>query len=120
MEHFFVDENFYSELSDFAEDLELDEEDIRLLPDDYSVTAEETTLERVFDIDDRLIDSICENLIDWNIERFLEESDNVIEKINKAVKSCIDTEKLNSLMPKMYYPNGKFFKITKTDLLECI
>ncbi len=120
MENFFVDENFYSELSDFAEYLELDEEDIRLLPDDYSETAEEATLEPVFIADERFFDDMVEAIADWNIERFPDDDNRTYEKLKIALKESFDIDKLNSLMPKLYYPNGTRFKITKANLLQTI
>ena len=120
MENFFIDENFYSELSELAEYLELDEDSIKDLPDDYLETAEESTFEPIFKANDRFFEDLSETIVDWYEDRLPEESDGVIKKIELALKSSIDMEKLNSLLPKMYYPNGVKFKITKADLLETL
>jgi hypothetical protein len=44
-----------------------------------------------------------------------------IEKqIETAINGAIDFDKLNESLPKLYYANCEFFKITKADLVEII
>jgi len=117
MENFFIDENFYSEVEDYLIDLELEKEDVEKLPDDYQVKVNEAELQPIFVLKEQwIVDAICEQT-DHFEERFPEESDKVFEQIKTAIRKSIDVNKLNELLPKLYYPNGKKGILTKQDLL---
>lgn len=94
-------------------------EAIKNLDDDWSVDCEETTLEPIFVLTkEKLVDAINDHIYNHFEDRFPEDSDSTDKEISEAIKQSIDIEKLNSLLPKLYYPNGKKFTITKADLLE--
>lgn len=121
MENFFIEDRFYHDLTSFMEDLELIEiEDIDELSEDWEAQAQDTKLEKMFSMSkDFAIDAIIQQTDKWE-ERFPEDSDILFNQIKNAINQSIDIEKLNSLLPELYYPNGKMFKITKKDLLEYI
>lgn len=104
-------ENFYHNLSDLADDLDLS----KMKPGDI-IFAEGRDLEPIITV-------TAENLVDcteclW--EDRLSESADEVEKILKVFKENIDFEKLNAAMPKLWYPNGKKIKITYEQLKESL
>jgi hypothetical protein len=120
MQNFFYNGYFISDLEDFIEELGLDEEDISDLPDDWEEECQESKLEKIFVLKEKFIlDNIMSATEVWE-DRFPEESDRTFKEIEKTILQSIDVEKLNSLLPEIYYPNGKKFKVTKNDLLEFI
>lgn len=62
---------------------------------------------------------MCQLLADANEDRLSEDDDEQV-KVIKALKEAIDFEKLNSLLPKLYYPNCTYDIITKQDLLDSL
>ena len=40
------------------------------------------------------------------------------DKIEKVIKENIDFDKINELLPKLYYPNGKEITFTYEQLME--
>lgn len=123
MDKFFIDDRFYDGIEDLIEYLELnEEEELKNLPDDYEEEAIEGSLEPVFTLTkDWIVDTIIQRTDQFE-ERFPDPIDDDDEKtfnaIKNAIKESIDIDKLNSLIPKLWYNNGKKFKITKKDLLE--
>lgn len=121
-EYFFYEDKFISDVEDLLYELNLDENDddsdIKNLPDDWSVVCEESKHEKMFQfkIDDVVSDIISHT--DRFEERFPEESERVFKELEVAVKNGIDIDKINSEIPKLYYPSGVSFTITKNDLLE--
>lgn len=121
MENFFIDENFCSDLDDLIRIYDLEDDNaIPELDEDWSVEVEESELQKIFTLKKEfVVSAIIEKTDTWE-ERFPEDSDRLFEEIKKAIEQSIDIEKMNSLLPELYYPNGKKFKITKKDLLEYI
>jgi len=122
MEHFFVDEDFFDSIEDFMHDRQLEnKEEIEELKDDWEQKIEYTQLEKIITANDNLIDEIAEHLYDANVERF-PESDKTFDKLKEALKKSIDTEKLNKMMPELWYPKfpHEYGKITKQDLLDAL
>jgi hypothetical protein len=118
MEHFFYNDNFHSDLEDLISYLDMDEEDILNMEDDWEITCEETTLEKIFVVDKKFIVGFLMDITDRWEERFPEDSDNLFNQIEKAIEGAIDIDKLNEKLPSLYYPNGKKFKVTKTNLIN--
>ena len=105
----YYNENFYHELSDLVEDIDLE----ALKPGD-TITVEDCDLEPIITLSaDNLLD--CTESL-WE-ERTSEYGDEY-EAILKAFEDNIDFEKLNAAMPKLYYPNGKETIYTYEQLLE--
>ncbi len=114
MENFFYEDNFCSDIDDFAKIFDIDEDNVNELKDDWAVKIELSDLEPIFNID---AENLCQLLADANEDRLSEDFDEE-EKILKALKETIDFEKLKEALPKLYYPNNKFEIITKADLVE--
>ena len=114
MEHFIYDDTFCSDLEDLANIFDIEEDNVNDLKDDWTVKVELSDLEPIFNID---ADNLCQLLADANEDRLSEDFDEEA-KVLKALKESIDFNKLKELLPKLYYPNGKFETITKADLVE--
>lgn len=121
MENFFIDDKFHMDLDSLITDLDLDDDGaIEALPEDWSIIAEETELQKMFTLtNDFVVDSVVQNTDKWD-NRFPEESDYLFVKIKKAIEQGIDLDKMNASIPELYYPNGNNFEITKADLLEYV
>lgn len=120
-ENFFIDDTFYHDMDGLQYDLDLyDEDQIRALPDDWCIVADAAELEKVYTVKERDISGFIEHMGEQNEERFPEDPESVDEKIKAAFLQAIDLDKLNSLLPSLYYPNGKTITITKADLLESL
>lgn len=111
MENFFYEDVFCSDLDDLLNQLNEEASDLN---DDWTCRVELTTLEPMFTLN---ADNLAEMLYNNKEERYSEDAPQD-EVIIKALKECIDFEKLNSKIPKLYYPNNKFVTITKKDLIE--
>lgn len=120
MEHFFYSDIFCSDINDLIEELELNDEEINDLNDDWKIVAQATTEEPIFQFKKQfVIDCIVNNTDTWE-DRFPEDSTTTFKDIEKAIEQGIDIEKINELLPRLYYPNGEKFEITKQDLLDHI
>ncbi len=121
MENFFIDEKFYSDLSDLMDEMEIEEDNIHELPDDWSQKIQLSKLEKIFTLDKKFVaDAIMQKTDTWE-ERFPEDpSDKFMKKIEMAIENGIDIDKMNALIPELYYPINEFVTITKKDLIEWI
>lgn len=111
MENIFYQDEYYSELSDLMDALDLDEDNVHDLPDDYVLNCKECDLEPIIELS---ANWICEHISE---ERFSEEGIEA-DKLYKILAENIDYEKVNALIPKLYYESRKKFTITKNDLIE--
>lgn len=118
MENFFYDDRFLTDLDDLMAELDMDEEAVSELDDDWEITCEETTLEKMFVVEQDFATKAILDATDIWEERFPEESDKLFKQIEKAITEAIDINKLNEGIPSLYYPNGRMFKITKADLVD--
>lgn len=120
MENFFHDTDFCSDLDDFINSLQLEDE-IKNLPDNFSTIVEMASLEKVVTIGkDELVEGMLEVFEQRTLwfDRFPEEGEDTYQEIKKALTESIDIVKFNQLMPELYYPNGKKCAITKQDLID--
>lgn len=107
----FYNDRFYDALRDIIDELELDELEIHELPDDYTLEASETDLEPIEKLNAKLIlDAIDE-------DRFPENADSTCREILKILNDNIDFEKINSLLPQLYYESNRKIIFTKADLI---
>lgn len=114
MENFFYDDSFCIDLDKLADLCGIDEENVNELKDDWNAKIELTDLEPIFTTN---AEDLCQLLADNNEDRLSEDFDEK-EKVLKALTESIDFEKLNNLLPKLYYPNNKFETVTKSDMVE--
>ena len=116
MENFFYNNDFYTDLEDFIEKVFDDESEIADLDNDKLYLCKGSKLEPILSLS---AEWIAERIDE---DRFSENnSDGEIEEISEILESNIDYEKINSLMPKLYYENYKDkFTITKQDLLDAV
>lgn len=120
MEYFFYDDIFCQDLDDLIQELELNDETINDLSDDWKIVVEATTLQPIFQFKKEFIVNCIVNNTDVWEDRFPVNSDNTFKQIEKAIEQGIDLEQINEQLPRLYYPNGKKFEITKQDLLDYI
>lgn len=117
IENFFEDGNFYTDLEDFMYRIFDGEEDqIKELDDDTVFNCKGSKLEPILLLS---AEWITERIDD---DRFSENnSDDEHEKTTKILNANIDYEKINALIPKLYYENYRDkFTITKQDLLNAL
>ncbi len=118
MEHFFLEDRFYSDLDDFINDLFPEDGDIDALPDDWSIRVQESKLEPMFEVERDEINSLILNyLIDKHEDRFPQDNDDQENYIESALYDCVNIAQLNRSIPELYYPTT-FTTITKQDLLD--
>lgn len=119
MEHFFLEDCFYGDLDDFINDLFPENGDIDALPDDWSIRVQESKLEPMFQLTEDHVKDVLTNYLDDQFDdRFpLDDNDRCFDEIALAIDECFDVNKFNSLVPKLYYPDG-YETITKQDLLD--
>ena len=118
---FFVDDKFFAEVEDYLLETEWTDDEIRNLPDDWSIEIGLASKEPVckLDIDkfinEYIVDQLCE-------ETLPEDPDDTIKQIEKCVKENIDFTKLNESLPRLWYLNerAKDGVLTKKDLMEAI
>ena len=124
MENFFYDTEFFSDMRELLYHLNMsdDKEVVEALPDDYAIKVELCDLEPIIKATaEDVADWVAEKAYDDNEERFSENnSETEISKIKEAFKQCFDVEKFNSMIPKLWYPNGKEANINKQDLLNAL
>ena len=117
MENFFVDGEFYTDLGDFIYKVfDGEEEQVRELEEDAVFECKGSKLEPIIDFSTQWI---TERIDD---DRFSENNvDSEIDEIEKVLNGNIDFEKINALIPKLYFVDRRNkFKITKKDLLEWV
>lgn len=121
MEHFFIDDKFYNDLSDLIDEMEIKVDNIHELPDDWSQKIQLSKLEKIFTLDKKFVaDAIMQKTQTWE-ERFPEDpSDRFMNDIQMAVENGIDIDKMNAFIPELYYPTMEFVTITKQDLIDWI
>jgi len=114
MKNFFYADHFCSDIDDFVEIFDIDENNVSELSKDWHVHVELSNLESIFNID---AESLCQLLAQANEDRLSEDFEEEARVLN-ALKQSIDFDKLKELLPKLYYPNNKFKVISKSDLIE--
>lgn len=115
--NFFIDDTFYADIENYLMYNDLNIEDIQELPEDYMLEVEETTLEQMFQFEIEGIKNAVMEMTDRWEDRFPSDSARVEQKIRNAIFESVDLVKLNSMIPSLYYPNGKKIKVNKHVLL---
>jgi len=104
-----IDDRFFSEIQDIAEYLEY--EFLVEQADDFQVEAHECDLQFIVQLDGYII---AETAIEE--ERLSEDGDEK-EDIAKILNDNIDFDKINALMPKLWYPSDRKVIFTKAELI---
>lgn len=111
MENFFYDDEFYSEVGDLLNHLDIEEDKLHELQEDWQIECVESDLQPIITLS-----------ADWIHERISEnrftENGNESEELYRILEQYIPFDKINSLIPKLYYPTRKKFTITKQDLIN--
>lgn len=119
MENFFYEDRFCSDLGDLMDELGLYEEsDINELDENWSVDVMETKSEKIFVLKKDFVLGAVMNATDKWEERFPEDSGDVFKQIEKAVGDSIDIDKMNELLPSLWYPSDSKVVVTKQDLID--
>jgi hypothetical protein len=113
MENFFHEDEFYNELEDLLIELEIDEDNVNKLEDDWQIKVELSEEQMPFEPDTEFIAEKIADYFDFRIPD--EES---YEDVKKAIIESIDIEKLKENLPKFMYPNKTYDIITKADLIK--
>ena len=111
-------DSYYDELINLIEDLYPNETDITELDDDFSILVEDCSLRKIFVADEKLARRIGSDVSEWKDDLLPEEADDTIDQIIKAVVASIDLDKMNALLPELWYPNGDKYEVTKQEMLE--
>ena len=115
MENFFYNDIFFNDLLECCNYYEWDTEELNLLPKNFHIKIELTTIAPLVVFDSEWM---TERI---NERRFSENNgDKETTKIMNILDENIDFEKINKLIPKMYYINGKLQIVTKKELLEWV
>lgn len=110
---YYYNENFYHDLEQLIDDLDF--EKVEELADDFSITYIECDEEKLCTLS---ADLLAELIRDSHDERFSEDdSDGEFDKIVKILSENIDFEKINSEIPKLWYPSKRKFQLTKADIV---
>lgn len=104
-----IDDNFFSEVQDISEHLEY--EFLVEQTDDFTVEAYECDLQFIVQLNGNCI---SESAID---EKRLSEDGDEVEDIAKILNDNIDFDKINALMPKLWYSSNRKIIFTKAELI---
>lgn len=120
MENFFYEDTFCRDIQNLLYHLNIESEDIAGLPDDWKVDCGKTNLEKIGTVSRNFITKhLAEIIQDRFDERMSDDPPAILQEIESAIEKSFDIDKLNDLMPSLYYLNGEDFTITKQDLLAC-
>lgn len=115
MENFFYNDKFYIDLTTLCEDYGWDIEDMESLPIDFKIEVEGSQLKPIVKIDAEWITERIDE------ERFSENGcDEEFSKIMEILNENCDFEKINSLLPKLYYSDRSKHYFTKQDLIDAV
>lgn len=120
-ENFFYEEKFVRDIEDLLYELDLEEEDVKALADDWQLKVQETNYEKMFVLTKEFItDAIIQHTDRFEERLATDDNGDCLCPLEKAIPDCIDIDKMNEAVSSLYYPNGKFTVITKQDLLDYI
>jgi len=115
MENFFYNDNFYSDLSELAQRFE-DDDELKDFSDDEIFEIELSSEEPIIVLSAEWIANRVED------ERLGDDGDDgdQIEKLIDVLNKHVDFEKVNSLIPKMFYTTGEIAFVTIKELRQSI
>jgi hypothetical protein len=107
---YYYNDDFYSDIEEIIEDWDLDE-----MKEDETIRVENSNLEPIITLTADLIAESLEVHLD---ERHSElHAEREYKEIVKALNDNIDFDKVNSQLPKLFYPNNTFEVFTKAELI---
>lgn len=110
---YYLDDNFYHQLEDIVDDL-----DLEVMSDTDTIKVENCALEPIITLSAEILADYLEGYLE---ERHSENNqDEELDKIIQVFKNNIDFEKINSELPKLYYPNNTFVTLTKQELITLL
>jgi hypothetical protein len=113
IENFFYEDTFFSDLDDLLMELEIDQDNVNRLNDDFQIKVELSEELLPFEPDAELIAEKIADHFDFRIP-----DEQSYEDVKKAIIESIDIEKLKEKLPKFMYPNNVFMTITNADLIK--
>ena len=126
MTAFFIEDEFHEDIDSLVHSMGLDEEEFFDLDPDWEVEAIEASLEKIFVLEKEELVSIVSQKIEElhsDSERYPDSECDFVDTqkaIKNAIAQSIDIDKLNSLLPELWYPTNKKIVIKKADLAEYI
>lgn len=119
MENFIYCDDFYSDISELLDNLCLSEDgDVSELHDDWEIECEYTEEKPIGQFDkEELVTKIWEMYESAWGDMLPEDAERTLSHLRKSISAGIDVEKMNHLVPTVFYPIKEKFKITKKDLL---
>lgn len=106
-----IDDRFFTEVQEIAEHYEYDF--LIEQPDDFTVEAYECDLEYIMQFDGEFISGCIDD------ERLSEDGDEK-EDVAKILDANIDFNKINALMPKLWYSSNRKVIFTRDELINKI
>jgi hypothetical protein len=109
-ENFFYNDNFFTDLEALACELQ----------DDFDVFAEGEELVIELSVEEPIVKFTPEWIVDRiDDDRFTEDGcEREYKTIKEALSSTVDFDKLNALIPKVYFGSGKMVKIKVSEIKE--
>lgn len=107
------DEYFFEDLYDLLEHLDITKEDVVGKPDDYCLCVNVCKLEPIFHFD---ADFIADCIDDERCSEYGDEKHDVAVILARE----IDFDKINSLMPKLWYPTSEKAIFSKEEILNTL
>lgn len=115
-ETYYYNDNFYFDFESLSEELFETEEEIRALPDEYELKVNLCELKPIIEF---TAEKIAEHTVDE--ERYSEQDgDREAQRIIDALRESVDFVKLNSLIPKLWFPSRRFITFKKQDFINSL
>jgi hypothetical protein len=113
MENLLYENKFYNELEDLLIELEIDEDNMKQLEDDWQIKVQLSEEKLPFELDAELIAGKIVDNFDFRIP-----DEQSYEDVKRAIIESIDIVKLKEKLPRFMYPTNVFETITKADLIK--
>ena len=108
---YYFNDKFYNEVEEIIEDLDLD-----CMDENATIKVENCDLEPIITLNANLIVDSLENHLEDRYSEYRAETE--YKRIVNVLKQNIDFDKINSELPKLWYPNNTFETYSKAQLLS--
>lgn len=110
---YYYNEKYYSEIEDIIQGIDLD-----CMDESESIEVENCTLQPIITLNEDVIINSLESDLE---ERYSEDDgESEFNQIKEVLKKNIDFDKLNSELPKLWYPNNTFETYNKGQLIAIL